>query len=278
VQPPTPVVTVTSSVTTAAAATAAAGTAEDVRLDKDPGTNRFRLSGLLPIGASWSAHVAVEDPAHFAATAFAAVLEAKGVRVVGGVETTRAPLPAGARVLASHEGATMAEMIRVVNKESQNLHAETLLRLVGLKLKGEGSAEKGHEAIAEFLKRLGIPAADWGLSDGSGLARTDLVTPSGLAALLVAMDAHPRAAAFRASLPVAGVDGTLEKRMRGTPAEGRVVAKTGTLNLANALAGYATTLRGERIAFVVFVNNHARRGREAVAAIDALAQALVEAR
>jgi D-alanyl-D-alanine carboxypeptidase/D-alanyl-D-alanine-endopeptidase (penicillin-binding protein 4) len=273
VSPPTPVVTVASGVTTAAA-----GTAEDVRLDKDAGTNRFRLSGLLPIGGSWSAHVAVEDPARFAATAFAAVLEAKGVRVVGGVETTRAPLPAGTRVLASHEGVPMAEMVRVVNKESQNLHAETLLRLVGLKAKGEGSAEKGHEAIAELLKRLGIPAADWGLSDGSGLARSDLVTPSGLAALLVAMDAHPHAAAFRASLPVAGIDGTLEKRMRGTPAERRVVAKTGTLNLANALAGYATTRRGERIAFAVFVNNHARRGREAVAAIDALAQALVEAR
>ncbi len=273
VSPRTPVVTVASVVTTAAASTA-----EDVRLDKDAGTNRFRLSGLLPIGGSWSGHVAVEDPARFAATAFAAVLEAKGVRVVGGVETTRSPLPAGTRVLASHDGAPMAEMIRVVNKESQNLHAETLLRLVGLKAKGEGSVEKGHEAIVEFLKRLGIPAADWGLSDGSGLARTDLVTPSGLAALLVAMDAQPHAAAFRASLPVAGVDGTLEKRMRGTPAEGRVVAKTGTLNLANALAGYATTRRGERIAFAVFVNNHARRGREAVAAIDALAQALVEAR
>ena len=105
----------------------------------------------------------------------------------------------------------MAEIVRVVNKESQNLHAEMLLRLVGLKLKGEGSAQKGHQAIAEFLTRLGVPAEDWELRDGSGLARTDLVTPRGLAALLVAMDAHPEAAAFRASLPVAGVDGTLAK-------------------------------------------------------------------
>jgi D-alanyl-D-alanine carboxypeptidase/D-alanyl-D-alanine-endopeptidase (penicillin-binding protein 4) len=92
------------------------------------------------------------------------------------------------------------------------------------------------------------------------------------------MDRHPQAEAFRASLPVAGVDGTLEKRLRGTPAQGRVQAKTGTLNLANALAGYATTARGERLAFAVFVNNHARRGREAVAAVDALVEALVAAR
>lgn len=273
VSPSTTVLTVASSVDTAAA-----GVAEDVRLEQEPGTNGVRLSGVLPIGGRWSGRVAVPDPARFAATAFAAVLEAKGIHVVGGVDTSRAPLPSGARVLASRDGAPMAELVRSVNKESQNLHAEILLRLVGLKLKGEGSAQKGHEAIAEFLTRLGVPAEDWELRDGSGLARTDVVTPRGLAALLVAMDAHPAAAAFRASLPVAGVDGTLEKRMRGTAAEGRVVAKTGTLNLANALAGYATTLRGERLAFVVFVNNHAHRSREALAAIDAIAQALVEAR
>ena len=80
-----------------------------------------------------------------------------------------------------------------------------------------------------MAKRLGVPDEGWGLDDGSGLARTDLLTPRGLVALLVAMDRHPHAAAFRDSLPIAGVDGTLEKRMRGTPAERRVVAKTGTL-------------------------------------------------
>ena len=194
--------------------------------------------------------------------------------MTGGVATSSLPLPAGARVLATHESAPMAEMIRVVNKESQNLHAEMLLRLVGLKVEGEGSAAKGHEAVAELAKRLGVPDEGWGLADGSGLARTDLITPRGLVALLVAMDRHPHAAAFRDSLPVAGVDGTLEKRMRGTAAEGRVVAKTGTLRLANALAGYVTTARGERLAFAVVVNNHAGKSREAVAAIDAVAVAL----
>jgi D-alanyl-D-alanine carboxypeptidase/D-alanyl-D-alanine-endopeptidase (penicillin-binding protein 4) len=88
------------------------------------------------------------------------------------------------------------------------------------------------------------------------------------------MDRHPHAAAFRDSLPVAGRDGTLEKRMRGTVAEGRVAAKTGTLRLANALAGYVTNASGERLAFAVAVNNHAGKSREAVAAIDAIAVAL----
>jgi D-alanyl-D-alanine carboxypeptidase/D-alanyl-D-alanine-endopeptidase (penicillin-binding protein 4) len=172
----------------------------------------------------------------------------------------------------------MAEIVRVVNKESQNLHAEMLLRLVGSKAKGEGSVAKGHEAVAELARRLGVPDAGWGLADGSGLSGFDLLTPQGLVALLAAMDRHPCAAAFRESLPIAGVDGTLEKRMKGTPAEGRVVAKTGTVRLARALAGYVTTMRGERLAFAIVVNNAEGRGREAVAAIDAIAAALAAAR
>jgi D-alanyl-D-alanine carboxypeptidase/D-alanyl-D-alanine-endopeptidase (penicillin-binding protein 4) len=153
-----------------------------------------------------------------------------------------------------------------------------LLRLLGSKLKGEGSVDKGRAAVAEAMQRLGVADAGWALADGSGLARTDLLTPHGLVALLAAMDRHPHAAVFRDSLAIAGASGTLETRMRGTAAEKRVLAKTGTLQLANALAGYVTTTRGERLAFALFVNNHAGRGREAVAAIDRVAVALAEAR
>jgi len=277
---------VASTVTTAearadAAGEGAAAPTEDgdrVTLLREPGSNDVRLSGRLPLGGEWKGRLAVADPASCAAAVFASVLEAKGIQVVSGVTTSRAPLPAGGRVLAAYDGVPMAEMIRVVNKESQNLHAEMLLRLVGLKRKGEGSVERGREAIGDLAKRLGVPDAGWCLSDGSGLARTDLLTPQGLVALLVAMDRHPHAAAFRDSLAIAGVDGTLEKRMRGTPAERRVLAKTGTLPQANALAGYVTTTRGERLAFAIFVNSHATRGREPVAAIDRIAVALAEAR
>jgi D-alanyl-D-alanine carboxypeptidase/D-alanyl-D-alanine-endopeptidase (penicillin-binding protein 4) len=276
---------VVSSVVTAEAGPAAAGraagdveAADEVTLLREPGSNEVRLGGRLPLQGSWQGRLAVADPASCAAAVFASVLEAKGVRVASGIATTRAPLPDGARVLAAYDGIPMAEVIRVVNKESQNLHAEMLLRLVGSRLKGEGSAERGHEAVAEVMKRLGVEDAGWGLADGSGLARTDLLTPHGLVTLLAAMDRHPHALAFRDSLAVAGVDGTLEKRMRGTPAEKRVLAKTGSLQLANALAGYVTTTRGERLAFAVVVNNHAARAREAVAAIDRIAVLLAEAR
>jgi D-alanyl-D-alanine carboxypeptidase/D-alanyl-D-alanine-endopeptidase (penicillin-binding protein 4) len=284
VVPDTGCVAVRSSVATVEATTAKADGAppvvddEEVFLEREPGSNEAHLRGRLPLGGHWDGRLAVADPARCAAAAFRGVLEAKGIRVTGGVGTSRETLPADARVLASHDSPSMAEMIRVVNKRSQNLHAEMLLRLVGLKVKDEGSPAKGHEAVAELARRLAVSDAGWALMDGSGLAASDLLTPRSLVELLVAMDRHPAAAAFRDSLPVAGVDGTLEKRMKGTPAEGRVTAKTGTTGLANALAGYVTTERGERLAFAIVVNNHAGRGREAVAAIDAIAAALAASR
>jgi serine-type D-Ala-D-Ala carboxypeptidase/endopeptidase (penicillin-binding protein 4) len=273
---------VSSSVTTTQAAPPGSGAPaeedETVSLLREPGSNDARLAGRVPVGGGWDGRLAVNDPALCAATVFAEVLEAKGIRVMAGASTSSAPLPPDTRVLATHDSPSMTDIVRVVNKKSQNLHAEMLLRLVGLKVKGEGSAEKGHEAVADLAKRLGVPDQGWALVDGSGLARTDLLTPRGLVALLAAMDRHPHAAAFRESLPIAGLDGTLEKRMKGTAAEGRVTAKTGTLRLANALAGYVTTVRGERLAFAIVVNNHAGKGREAVVAIDAVASALASAR
>jgi serine-type D-Ala-D-Ala carboxypeptidase/endopeptidase (penicillin-binding protein 4) len=204
---------------------------------------------------------------------FAEVLEARGIRVVGGITTSSAPLPPRCRELAAHESPTMAELIRGVNKESRNLHAEALLRLLGARVSGEGSEATGHIAVGEFLARLGVRTDAWGVEDGSGLSRSDVVTPAGLVDLLVAMDRHPQAAAFRDSLPVAGVDGTLKSRMKGTPAEGRVLAKTGTLALVNALAGYVATASGERLAFAALANGQ-RQGKDAVAAMDALGAVL----
>ena len=246
----------------------------DLTLVRESG-NRIRLRGSLPKGEIWEGRVALEDPARYATTVFAEVLEARGVRVGGGVATSSDPLPAESRVLAAHDSLPLAEALAVVNKESQNLHTELLLRVLGQRLKGEGSVAAGHEAIRAFLARIGVPAEAWGLQDGSGLSRSDLLSPHGLVALLVAMDRHPHAAAFRGSLAVMGVDGTLKHRLRATRAEGRVLAKTGTLRGANALAGYLTTLKGERLAFAIVVNNHTVPGRDAIVAIDDVVRGLV---
>jgi D-alanyl-D-alanine carboxypeptidase/D-alanyl-D-alanine-endopeptidase (penicillin-binding protein 4) len=150
-----------------------------------------------------------------------------------------------------------------------------LLRLLGSRVKGQGTTEGGHEAALDFLRRINVPADSWDLRDAAGLSRSDLVTPHGLAALMVAMARHPHAAVFRDSLPVAGVDGTLEGRMKGRPAQGRVQAKTGSLRHVNALAGYATHQTGDRLAFAIMLNHHTAGGPAGVGAIDDIVEVLV---
>jgi D-alanyl-D-alanine carboxypeptidase/D-alanyl-D-alanine-endopeptidase (penicillin-binding protein 4) len=220
----------------------------------------------------------VGDPARFAAAVFAEVLEKRGVLVMRGVATSSDPLDARTRVLAAHEGAPMARLLEEVNKESQNLHAELLLRLVGRRVLGEGTTEKGREAVESFLDRLEVRRAGWQLVDGSGLSHTNALTPRGLVSLLAAMDVHEQADVFRSSLAVAGVDGKLEDRMVGTRAQARVRAKTGALQGVSALAGYVTTDGGARLAFAILLNGHGDLASTARAAIDDIAITLATTR
>jgi D-alanyl-D-alanine carboxypeptidase/D-alanyl-D-alanine-endopeptidase (penicillin-binding protein 4) len=166
-------------------------------------------------------------------------------------------------------------MLKEINKQSLNLHTEMLLRLLGRHVEGAGSLEAGRRAVSRFAEGLGIPQQSWYLRDGSGLARSNLLTAHGLAELLLEMSRHPHAAAFRDSLAIAGVDGTLEERLREPRVRGRIRAKTGTLRHTHALAGYAETGGGDGVVFVIMVNNHALAGSVAVAAVDAIARRLV---
>ena len=110
--------------------------------------------------------------------------------------------------------------------------------------------------LRAFLQREKLPVDEVKFEEGSGLSRNNLTTANATVALLVAMARHRAAADFERSLPVAGVDGSLRTRMKGTPAEGNVRAKTGTLRYANSLAGYVTTAGGERLAFCVMLNRN----------------------
>ena len=259
------------------AVTGAPGSEDTLELKREPGGNLVRLSGSLAAGAEpRTLNVALEDPARWAATVFSEVLRSKGIVVLGGLETSSAPLPPGARVLATHEGRPLREELAAVNKPSQNLHAELLLRRVGLKVKGEGTAEAGLLAVRELLERAGAALEGTDFRDGSGLSFANLVTPRLLTALLLHMQRQPHAGDFRASLPVAGVDGTLKSRLKGTRAEGRVQAKTGAISHVNALAGYATLRSGEPVVFAVMANHQSAEYKDSVAALDAFVRALVE--
>ena len=248
----------------------------ELKLTRELGSNRIELSGTWPLGASpWKGSVALEDPPLYAATVLTEVLQRRGVGVAQPAAANRQPLPEERRVLARHPGPPLAELLAELNKESLNLHAEVLLRLLGASAGGPGSAESGRETLEAFLVARGVDTTGWALRDASGLSEANLVSAAGLVELLVAMDRHPHAAVFRASLPVAGVDGTLERRLRQQPVRGRVQAKTGTLRHVHALAGYATTVWGTRRAFAVVLNHYT--GRLGRRAIDRVAAAIVGA-
>ena len=150
------------------------------------------------------------------------------------------------------------------------------MRAVGREKFGVGSTAAGLKAERDFLKAAGVADGDVLLSDGSGLARDDLVTPRAAVALLRYALRQPWGESFLATLPVAGVDGTLENRMKNTPAAGLVEAKTGSADHARALSGYATTRNGEYLVFSLFDNNNPQHWSDATAALDAITEAMVE--
>lgn len=257
--------------------TAAEGTKAKVSLTRPLGSRHVVIEGSVPrLGEAWTGAVAAPEATLFSTTLFAEALTRHGVTVSGGVVASREPLPGALRSLASVRGPAVAEQIRVVNKESQNLHAETLLRRLGLAAFKDASVESSLKAREAFLKGLGVRVADTAMYDGSGLSRADLVTARAEVDLLVAMARHPLAKAFRDSLPIAGVDGTLKKRMVGTKAQGRVFAKTGSLSHVNALAGYVDAISGRRFAFSIVVNHHTRPSKEVTAAMDEICALLVD--
>lgn len=126
--------------------------------------------------------------------------------------------------------------------------------------------EKGAEALNEFLEATGVKKGDVLIEEGSGLSRRDIITPNATVALLAYMHRHRFAGDYRNSLPIAGVDGTLQNRMKGTPAAGNARAKTGSLRYVYALSGYVTTAAGEQLAFSIFLNNYYNADRAGAAA------------
>ena len=153
-------------------------------------------------------------------------------------------------------------------KQSQNLHAELLLRRLGL-IEGGGSIEDGVAIIEQMLGDVGADRAGWDFSDGSGMSIYNRVTPRTVARLLLWTSRQAWAEAFRATLPVGGVDGTLRRRFAGTSLEGRVFAKTGTLTAVNALSGFMLTKSGQVLIFSAYANDRPSQAGSAIAAMDA---------
>jgi serine-type D-Ala-D-Ala carboxypeptidase/endopeptidase (penicillin-binding protein 4) len=274
--------------------TAPAQVKPDFAVVRRPGTDFILVRGMVPVGhESIRVDFALTDPATAAALALAESLEAHGVRVNGSVRVKHAPPPdtsdlgdlpppaetpppSAPLVLAEHLSQPLLEGVRVTNKASHNLHAELLLRTSARERTGIGSAVQALKLEQDFLRQAGIGDGDVVLSDGSGLSHEDLVTPRAIVQLLRYAAQQPWGAGYVSTFPIAGVDGTLEGRMKGTGAAGAVRAKTGGLEHVHALAGYANTLAGAPLVFAIFENNSTTKGHDATAAIDAITVAMVE--
>jgi len=262
--------------------TTAAGTEAMLRLERDPDSQVFHLTGTLPQDApARQLQLAVTQPAENAAAILMQTLEARGLHIEGHSRARHgdrnAPAPAAPmHVLAEHVSPAVLEDVRLTNKLSMNLHAELLLRVAAREKAGATTMDDALAFATQFRQGIGIAADDVQLTDGSGLSRGDLVTPQSVVQLLAYALKQPWGSDFVATLPVAGQDGTLENRMRGTRAAGHVHAKTGLVEHVNSLSGYATTRRGARLLFAIFGNNTGTKGRDAANVVDSICVAMVE--
>jgi serine-type D-Ala-D-Ala carboxypeptidase/endopeptidase (penicillin-binding protein 4) len=263
-------------------------------VDLPPGSKIVRLFGTVNEGGL---HVGltIKDPAEYAAIALRQMLLAQGITVRGkaipyhrySTDTedfqaevdqplilhpltmkTIEPLDKGMRVLATHVSPPFEQDIKVTLKVSQNLHAELYLRLLGRLEGGDGSIEQGARVVRQFLMQAGVDPNDFVLFDGCGLSPKDLITPRALTQLLVYASQQKWGEELRDSLPVGGVDGTLDDRFLRSPLQGKVFAKTGTLGEVNSLSGYLEAASGRTVVFSILCNDHHPGGGEDRDAID----------
>lgn len=232
-----------------------------LKVDVKPHGDRLEIevSGQIRWGeGSWEIRKRVDDPARFAGEILRRELVDRGVKI-----KTRAiaagPVPPAAKLLAAHDSATLAEVLRAMNKASDNYVAECVLKTLGAETKGTpGPAtwNDGRAALRGYLARIGMPPTGYRADNGSGLFDATEVSAKQITTLLAAAHKDYRVGPdLVASLPVGGVDGTLARRWHGRPAMGRVRAKTGTLDKVTTLAGYLAIDSEHPLGFAILVND-----------------------
>ena len=262
--------------------TAARGTNGRVRVRRDAGSREIHLAGELSLGSRGTGFVlAVGDPALYAASVLYDALVARGVGIHGRPRARHrwkgdSVAPPEGVVLVSRKSPPLIELARVVDKVSQNLHAELLLLEAGRVRGGEGGREAALGQLEEFLKEIGIPPESYDFADGSGLSRLTRVTPHKITQLLAYMFKSAHRDAWRSLMPVGGEDGTLEHRFDGEPRAKLIQAKTGTISHVSALSGYAESASRGTLIFSILVNNYNSRQAEVRSVIDKISILLTE--
>jgi D-alanyl-D-alanine carboxypeptidase/D-alanyl-D-alanine-endopeptidase (penicillin-binding protein 4) len=263
------------------ALTAPAKAEERIGVEQPVNSRIVRFYGAIPADApAWQERLGVDDPALYAAWRLEQMLRARGVKVRGSARSrhrpvmsadltprTAPPPAAEPQWLARVASAPLAEDVIEINKRSNNVHAEVLLRRIG-RVRGGGSLADGLAASETVFTAAGIPRTGYDFSDGSGMSTYNRVSPRAGVALLRWAAAQPWGAAWRASLPVGGIDGTHTRRFGATALAGKLFAKTGTLNATNGLSGYLIDAKGRTLTFSAFAND-VPGGGGATAALDA---------
>ena len=231
----------------------------NINVYRERGTNLVTVSGTIKESDSVRTFVTVNNPTQYTMVVLKEVLESKGITIGGfsmDIDDYSTPIEDyETSHLFTHYSPKLSEIVKVINKNSQNFFTEQLLKTIGLEKEGFGSAENGILAANSVFQEMGIDPGDMVMVDGSGLSRLNLVSPKQIISLLNYMYRHKYFQPFYNSLPIAGVDGSLAKRMKGTKAENNVRAKTGFIGGVRSLSGYVRTGDNEPVAFSMIVNN-----------------------
>jgi len=289
--PPDPLLKIVNKVVTSAK-----GVPRELSIHRGLADHTITVTGSMPIDdRGYSGGIGISHPALLFVYLLRSSLAQKGVVITGKslttgeisqpplidispvVGTNGASLPLNE--IAKLESPPFSLIAAQTLKPSQNLYTELILRTLGkmtpapptMSSLNQTSENLGVEAVKSFLKTVGIRPETLVLDDGSGLSRSDMVTAESTVQLLTFMSKHRYASVFRDALPIAGVDGTLRNRMRGTAAANNLRAKTGSLSSAASLGGYVTTAAGERLAFTIMVNNYPRDVEPRSLCIDPIA-------
>ena len=255
---------------------------QKIKVERGAGSRELRLSGTILLSSGVvKEELAVDDPALFTATALYDALVRRGVTIGGRPVARHRDLgepstPAAGEVIATRQSPQLVEVVRMVNKISQNLWAEMTLREVGRVRGTDGSRKAGLDELQSFLTEMGVAPESYDFEDGSGLSRLTLVSPEAIVKLLQFVAQTPQGAVWKSLMPVGAVDGSLAKRFGGNAAASAIHAKTGTLSHVSALSGYAESATYGEVAFSVIVNHTNGPTSEVLAAIDKIALALLE--
>lgn len=255
--------------------TVAADAPARIEASRLPGSTRLVLRGSVPLGSAPRVRaVSVDNPTLFFASALRAALIARGIDVRGAAvdidDVHGAPSSSDGTVVATYDSPPLSTLAVRLMKESQNLYAETLLKTLGA-VSGTATFAAGRMAVQSTLAQWGVAPGELIDRDGSGLSRYDFVTPAALVTILthIARDDRLRGP-FEATLPIAGRDGTLANRMKGTSAEGNARAKTGSMTGVRTLSGYVATADGEPLVWSIMANNFETAPDVVNAAADAI--------